>query len=173
VKELVKAHGGNIRATSEGRDRGAILTMDLPVMDSTALNKHSSATPPAKLTTPPLKVLLVEDHVDTRQVLQTLLKRWGHQVTAASSVTEGKARFTESKFDVLISDLGLPDGSGLDLMRDIKSSAGAIFSVAVSGYGMETDLRKSHEAGFQEHLTKPISVEHLREMLGRVGKKKG
>ena len=126
-----------------------------------------SATAVPALPLPPCRLLLVEDHADTGTMMRRLLARRGYQVTLATNCAEAMAAAEAQPFDVILSDLGLPDGSGLDLVgplsRLTKSPA-----IALSGYGMPDDARKSTEAGFVVHLTKPVAVERLWATLDRV-----
>src|SRR5262249_14958938 len=115
----------------------------------------------------PLRILLVEDSADTLRVMSRLLRARGHHVVTAARASEGfEATLTES-FDLLISDIGLPDGSGLDLMRKAQA-LGVPAGIALSGFGMATDLRKSEEAGFSAHLIKPVDFATLEAAIRRV-----
>jgi len=117
--------------------------------------------------TRPLRILLVEDHRDTLRSLKLLLTRLGHQVLSAENMTEALRISEAQQFDLLLSDIGLPDGSGLELIRQIRQTR-EINAIAVSGYGMDEDIRRSQEAGFFEHLTKPISLDRLQEVIDRI-----
>jgi CheY-like chemotaxis protein len=112
----------------------------------------------------------VEDHEATLAVLTRLLRRSGHHVTPATSVRAGLAAAEGARFDLVISDLGLPDGTGLELMAKLRDHH-SLRGIALSGYGMDEDIRRSHDAGFRAHLTKPIDyaqVERaLEDLLGR------
>ncbi len=116
----------------------------------------------------PCRILLVEDHADTAAMMRRLLGRRGYAVTLATTVAEALQAATSQPFDLLISDLGLPDGSGLDLMRDLASCPARLPGIALSGYGMPDDARKSLDAGFLEHLTKPVAMERLWATIDRV-----
>jgi CheY-like chemotaxis protein len=129
-------------------------------------------TTPTGLTPPPaaseqrkLGILLVEDHADTAVVLARLLRKMGHHVIPANTVglalKAAETEFKDAPLDLLISDMGLPDGSGRDIMRAL-SAKGPVKGIALSGFGMESDIMESHAAGFSRHLVKPISVEALR-----------
>ena len=111
-----------------------------------------------------MRILLVEDHPDTLNVLARLLQKWGHVVTTAGTVKTAKELADSQKFDLLISDLGLPDGSGLDVMRQVKTRS-AVPGIALSGFGTDEDLRQSRDAGFAEHLVKPVSSDVLRKSV--------
>jgi len=169
-RRLVEAQGGTITASSEGRGRGATFRVQLPVIDADAATPRSPAGVPSSLphaTNATLHVLLVEDHEPTLKVMSRLLRRLGHRVTGATSVASARAAAKQRAFDVIICDLGLPDGSGLDLMRALKEQyAGR--AVALTGYGMESDIAASREAGFAEHLTKPIDFPALEAALRRL-----
>jgi CheY-like chemotaxis protein len=116
----------------------------------------------------PLRVLLVEDHKDTLRALRNLLVRLGHEVLSAENMTDALRVSEEEEFDLLLSDIGLPDGSGLELVRRIRETR-RINAIAVSGFGMEDDVLKSREAGFFDHLTKPVSFDRLQEAIQQVG----
>ena len=101
----------------------------------------------------PLRILLVDDHTDTVITLGALLRNLGYEVACAETVKQALQLAKESKFDLLVSDIGLPDGSGHDLMRQIRAQQ-SIAGIALSGFGMEDDLEKSRAVGFTEHLIK-------------------
>ena len=115
----------------------------------------------------PLAILLVEDHPDTAEAMADLLRLSGHQVTVAGTVAGGLAAAEAGAFDLLLSDLGLPDGSGQDLMRELGRRY-RLKGIALSGYGMEEDVRRSHEAGFARHLTKPVNRQALEATIRQV-----
>ena len=97
-----------------------------------------------------------------------LLRSLGHDVTAAATIGAATAEIEGADFDLVVSDLGLPDGSGLELMRRVVALKGALPAIALTGYGMEEDIRRSREAGFTAHLTKPIDFAKLEAMILRV-----
>jgi len=168
AKGLVEAHGGSISARSDGPGQGTTVTVELPtlapgVVAAEVQPRMGEAALPAR----PLRVLLVEDHEDTRRILGCLIKHWGHTVTIATTVAEAYRALDEGAFDVLLSDLGLPDGSGFDVVARLRQTS-AIPAVAMSGYGMESDLARTQAAGFNEHIVKPVAAETLREVLVRL-----
>ena len=118
----------------------------------------------------PLRVLLVEDHADTARMMARLLRASGYEVRTAGTLADAVSSARGGPFDLLISDLGLPDGTGLDLIRDLRSRpyVGPFRAIALSGYGMEEDLRQTREAGFAAHLTKPVSFDDLDGVIRRV-----
>jgi CheY-like chemotaxis protein len=162
---IVTAHDGAIRAESEGLNCGSNFTVELLTSDAPAAS--ASATEPGAVPTRTLKLLIVEDHEATRQVLQRLLTIKGHQVTTAGTVREALAIHGTERFDAVISDLGLPDGSGLDLMRELQRQR-PIPGIALSGYGMEDDLLRTKEAGFFAHLVKPVNMDQLRQLIDQI-----
>ncbi len=161
-RAIVQTHGGAIRAESPGLGHGAIFTVTLTGIDAPAAANSESER--ASGATRALRLLVVEDHEATQTVLARLLTRGGHQVTLTSSIDEALTAFSAGNFDVVITDLGLPDGSGLDLMSELRRLR-SVPCIALSGYGMEDDLRKTREAGFYAHLIKPINFEELRQLL--------
>jgi hypothetical protein len=114
-----------------------------------------------------LHILLVEDHEDTLAVLNKLLTGRGHAVTTAASNSEALRAAEAGPFDLVLSDLGLPDGLAYDMMRTLHNRFGAT-GIALSGYGTESDLRRSRAAGFVEHLTKPVDFDTLIATIERV-----
>jgi signal transduction histidine kinase/CheY-like chemotaxis protein len=165
-KTLVDLHGGTIQASSAGRNQGACFTVTLALTQQAAEDPGSAAAAavPAQGRR---HLLIVEDHLDTAEVLARLLQSSGYIVATAGSVAEALEAAAAVPFDLLISDIGLPDASGLDLMRQVRERYG-IPGIALSGYGMEEDIRKSQEAGFLDHITKPVNLDHLRAVIQRV-----
>jgi len=115
-----------------------------------------------------LRIYVVENDADSRQMLTLLLKSWGHDVDSASTMAEALAHLPGQRYDVLISDIGLPDGNGwqmMDKLRELGTMKGIGYAIAMSGYGMGSDLEKSRAAGFRHHLIKPMDVDQLDELL--------
>jgi PAS domain S-box-containing protein len=164
---LVREHGGRIWAESAGRNHGATFHIELP-LDATpgAIGPVPNATvvaPAARSR----RILLVEDHQPTWQTLERLLKGRGYEVTIAATAERARQLAATSTFDLMISDLGLPDGSGHDLAVEFVRDYG-MKAIALSGYGMEEDLQRRKNAGFLDHLTKPIDIEDLHDTILRV-----
>jgi CheY-like chemotaxis protein len=110
----------------------------------------------------------VEDHDDTARVMVRLLRINGHEVRRARSVAEAIEALRESDCDVLLSDIGLPDGTGIDLITHVRAEYGSsIPAVAMTGYGMEEDVARCIDAGFGHHLTKPVNFARLEETIQR------
>ncbi|HSI34397.1 MAG TPA: PAS domain S-box protein [Tepidisphaeraceae bacterium] len=166
-ESLVKMHGGTIRAASDGDGHGSAFTVELPVTAGGGATPVAPATPVRDARA--LRILFVEDHAASLQVLTRLLKSLGHEVTAAQNVAEAVAALhgSEAAFDLLLSDLGLPDGSGLDVLREAPPGR-VRKAIALTGFGMDEDIRRSMEAGFVRHLVKPVHFEKLKGVLGEL-----
>ena len=115
----------------------------------------------------PLSILLVDDHEDTNRSLMLLLRRRGFQVKTAVDIAQATELFGQENFDVLVCDMGLPDGSGLDLLPSLKNNPPRI-GIIVSGYGADEDVERSRAAGYQEHLVKPVEVNQLETVIRRL-----
>jgi CheY-like chemotaxis protein len=129
--------------------------------------------PPEPAATPlravrPLRILLVEDHGVTAKMMQMVLTAEGHTVEMAGDVATALQLADEQPFDLLLSDLGLPDGSGHDLIRQLRQHGHNFPGIALSGYGQEDDIQRSYQAGFAAHLTKPASREAVMEAVASV-----
>jgi signal transduction histidine kinase/response regulator RpfG family c-di-GMP phosphodiesterase len=162
-KALVETHHGKLTAASPGRDQGATFAASFPVLEIDADTSAASA-PVSPVARKVMRVLLVDDHVDTNRSLTQLLRRRGYHVQAAHSVQSALELAAHERFDVLVSDIGLPDGSGVDLMQTLKAKH-PIFGIALTGFGMEEDLRRSHDVGFHHHLIKPVDLNKLDALI--------
>ncbi len=165
-KALADAHRGSITAESEGRDRGAKFTTVFPICEQSATPEATDA-PPSTLKRRSVRLLLVEDHEDTNRSLTRMLRRRGYEVLSACDVRSALDIAMNKPFDILVSDIGLPDGNGHDLLKALRAR-GEVFGIALSGYGMEEDLRRSGEAGFSHHLVKPVDVNKLDSIIQAV-----
>jgi CheY-like chemotaxis protein len=175
ARAITELHDGSIHVRSDGLGAGATFTVELPLAATRAGFEAALPTSPGKVrssaapTSGPWRVLLVEDHGDTGAVMARILRRNGYEVVHATTAAAAIATWQQGGFHVLISDIGLPDGSGFDVMRQICAhSSGSIPGICMSGYGMEVDLAQSRTAGFNEHLIKPVSTQQLLAALGRV-----
>ena len=166
ARSLLQMHQGTIRALSEGANCGATFEVMLPTI-APADGRRGEAGFLSDLKNLRLKILLVEDHEDSRRVLGKLLESFGCTVFSAGTVGEALLMAENRSFDLLVSDIGLPDGSGMDLMRAIGSRQ-KIKGIALSGFGQADDLRRSEEAGFEVHLTKPVNFQALQEVIKKV-----
>jgi signal transduction histidine kinase/CheY-like chemotaxis protein len=166
AKTLVTLHGGTLTAFSEGAGKGAVFTLELATTARPEDVLESSGSGRIGSPLRPLRILLVEDHEDTLAVMAELLELSRHEVTPVSTIESALRLAAVRPFDLLISDLGLPDGSGLDLMRQVRQKYGWP-GIAVSGYGTSEDVELSRQAGFLEHLTKPVHPARLKEAIAR------
>jgi CheY-like chemotaxis protein len=112
-------------------------------------------------------ILVVDDHDDTLRSMKLLLTRLGYEVLAAENMTEALEIAEHQHFDFLLSDIGLPDGSGLELLKRIRSIR-EVPALALSGFGMDEDIERSREAGFVDHLTKPVSIDRLQAAIAEL-----
>lgn len=167
-RSLTEAHGGSLKATSPGAGEGATFTLRMPLAreslrDGGGLSGHDSRGRHDRR----INVLLVEDHADTAIALNEALTALGHRVRVVHSIADALRAAAAEPVELLISDIGLPDGSGLDLMRQMapRPSIGAI---ALSGFGMDQDLKRSADAGFNRHLTKPVDARQLEYAIAEI-----
>ncbi|HXC34840.1 MAG TPA: response regulator [Candidatus Acidoferrales bacterium] len=168
ARRLVELQAGTIRAESPGRNQGATFTIEFPYL-KTAENQIPVLPAPAagpKTTKRSLSILVVEDDKLTQETLVQLLTRREHRVTAASSVTEARNLTCSGKFDVVLSDVGLPDGTGYTLMAELRDNFG-LKGIALTGYGTGQDIENARKAGFITHLTKPIHINSLENALSQ------
>ena len=167
-RSIVELHGGTIAASSAGRGQGSTFTVSLATVDAPAGDAEDSRG--ARVLSANgvrLKVLLVEDHEASRIALERLLARRGHDVVSAASVADALQAAQRRSFDLVVSDIGLPDGDGYDLMRKLRAQHN-LTGIAITGYGMEEDLERALEAGFAAHVTKPVTVRRLEDALASV-----
>lgn len=166
---LVSMQSGRIYATSPGRNKGATFTIELPLAKTENANLPSSNTVAA---ISPMQgrgnsVLLLEDHEPTRNALSHLLTRRKYIVVPAGTLAEARSLLTRHKIHFVISDIGLPDGNGNDLMKELRRDFG-LKGIALTGYGMDKDIEESRSSGFVAHLIKPITIRSLEKALETV-----
>ncbi|HTB83668.1 MAG TPA: response regulator [Candidatus Sulfotelmatobacter sp.] len=168
AQKLAELHSGKIYATSEGRNQGSTFVVELPLAPAAKndeIDDPDTATPlPDAPSGKGIHILLVEDHGPTRTTLAHLLERRRYTVVTAASISEALAIADKRSFNLLISDIGLPDGNGYDLMEELGKRF-ALQGIALTGYGMEQDIARSQKAGFVSHLTKPVRMESLDKAL--------
>ena len=169
-KAIAEAHGGTLSVASDGLGKGTTFRLELPTIAEprsglTALTTEEA--PSARREN--LRILLVEDHDDTREVLARLLRRRGYDVEPARNAQEARDVSSEKNFDVLISDLGLPDATGCELITELQAKYG-VTGIAMSGFGSDADLAQSKEAGFLRHLVKPIDAKALDAAIQELAK---
>jgi signal transduction histidine kinase/CheY-like chemotaxis protein len=171
-KAIVDAHKGKLIAESAGPGLGTTMTVrmravvivgsarsegDLPVEQRPAIAPSTES----------IQILLVDDHKDTVTTLKHLLTRIGYRVTTAETFHEALQLAATNDFDLLVSDIGLPDGNGFELLKEIRKRR-QIDAIALSGFGMEDDVQKSREAGFADYLIKPINLDRLQSAIRQV-----
>lgn len=174
-RAIVELHHGQLTAESGGINQGSTFRLELPpaalfpaanptstqdtpgdpAVQNTATDRSSSLT-----------ILLVEDHSDTREALARMLRRRGHEVHLATSVAAAQELASSlPQLHVLISDFGLPDGDGLEVLRTIRPNHPSLNAIVLSGFGMEEDIEKTRAAGFAHHLTKPVEFARLEQAI--------
>jgi PAS domain S-box-containing protein len=162
-KTLLDLHGGTITVESKGKNNGTTFRVFLDLLREPVIASIDKTRVGVR-TSKSLQILLVDDHRDTRSVLSRLLKRFGHEVTTTDSVKGALQLLDSREFDTLISDIGLPDDTGYNLVREAKRRQ-PLRAIALSGFGMEADVQRSLEAGFDYHVTKPVDLNRLRSLL--------
>jgi PAS domain S-box-containing protein len=168
TKSLIDAHHGQIEATSKGRNAGATFTLKFQtVATETAAATSAGRSPGQKA---PFRILMVDDHDDTRRALANLLSVKGHEVFTAINVAGALEVLNRESIDVLVSDIGLPDGTGYDLMERAKQLQ-PLTGIALSGFGMADDISRAFDAGFAHHMIKPVTFEQLDAVVRRLGSK--
>jgi signal transduction histidine kinase/CheY-like chemotaxis protein len=165
AKAIMELHGGKIWAESPGKNRGSTFTVEFS--SCAAVDNYSAPMPQCDLSAARLCILIVEDHADTAKALHSILSLQGHTVKCAASVAEALKLAEELQCDLLISDLGLPDGTGYELLPRLRERFPNLVAIALSGYGSENDIRRSIDVGFAEHLTKPIEPAVLEQAIHR------
>ena len=166
-KHLIDLHHGRIEAESRGRSFGTTFKITLDTLPEGAGEVLTDSGSP-KHVPKQLRILLVEDHRDTRHALSRLLTHFGHQTSVADSTRGALEMMTSRRFDLVLCDIGLPDGSGYDVISKAKAK-GPIKAVAITGFGTDEDIRRSKEAGFDFHLIKPVDFQELQSVLEQVG----
>ncbi|MGE5047138.1 MAG: ATP-binding protein, partial [Deltaproteobacteria bacterium] len=158
VRRLVEMHGGTAVAASGGPGKGATFTVDFPAV-APAAQQTAQAAPPRPGAR---RILLIEDNDDARAMLREALALNGHEVADAADGTTGLAIASSRPPEVAVIDIGLPDIDGYEVARRLRGSVdGGIALIALTGYGQHEDRRRSQDAGFGMHLTKPVDLEQL------------
>ena len=168
-KALIDAHGGKILVQSAGKDKGATFSVELntvltPIGQDGEGQDQQIDRQPKPAVPKHRRVLLVDDHHDTCIGMKRMLERHGYKITVAHSAEQAVEKVRSEDFDLLISDIGLPDRSGYELMREVRLKKD-LPGIALSGFGSEQDISQAREAGFSEHLTKPINFERLEKTI--------
>jgi hypothetical protein len=186
VKHLVQLHQGTVEVESEGADQGATFTVSLPLASATAVADLENATVfasdgnglPAGFTEllGGLRILVVDDELDSRELITAILTRCGSEVRCSESAAEALQAFREWKPDLLVSDIGMPKEDGYSLIRKLRKMrakwAKEIPAVALTAYATVEDRTRALDAGFQVHVAKPLEPEALvRSIAGAAGRK--
>jgi signal transduction histidine kinase len=163
VRILAEMHGGNVRAASTGLEQGSEFEVRLPLWDCAA----STPVPAEKVTASPAarRILIVEDNDDTRLMLRELLERCGHAVQAVAGGEKGLDAIRRQPPDVALIDIGLPDLDGYRLAQTIRAEGQTVYMIALTGYGQPEDRRRALAAGFDAHLTKPVNLGELSQII--------
>jgi two-component system CheB/CheR fusion protein len=160
ARGIVEGHKGRISVASGGPGQGATFEVELASVPAPAMRARRARPAKTDSVADRRRILLVEDHEDTAEVLGELLSTAGFSIELAHSVGEA-LRKVDPSTQLVISDIGLPDGSGLEMMQRLRERDLKIPGIALSGYGSREDRRRSRAAGFLRHLVKPIKFEEL------------
>jgi CheY-like chemotaxis protein len=176
VRRLVELHGGRVSAFSAGRGKGSTFTVRLPLRQGTphALERPlEDGTRQQARPSGPLRVLVVDDNADAADSLVTLLGALGHTTMMAHDGPAGLLAAREFVPDLVLLDIGLPGMSGHDVAREIRRTASlhGVVLIALTGWGAQSDQEQSQEAGFDQHLTKPVSLEALEQALAAAARR--
>ena len=168
AQHLAEMHEGHIEAASAGEGRGSVFTLRLPTAAATETSSTAEyGRRRASAGSPAARVLIVDDNADAAETLSMLLDGLGHAAAVVTDSTQAVAVALEFKPDVVFLDIGMPKLNGFDLARQMRGhrSLKNVFLAALSGWGTEQDRAKSIDAGIDRHLTKPVSIEEVQEML--------
>lgn len=168
VKTLTELHGGSIKAKSDGAGRGSEFEMRLPLTRRVPLQLEGSSFANGR----PRRIVIIEDNIDVGETLKEMLELSGHEVSVATNGRDGLAAVRQQQPDVVLCDIGLPDGlSGLDVARELRADPGlsGVQLVALSGYGRDDDRERSLQARFDHHLTKPVDLEAIERIIAGAG----
>ncbi|WP_133648895.1 hybrid sensor histidine kinase/response regulator [Paraburkholderia flava] len=163
TKALTDAHGGSVTAHSPGAHCGATFSITMPTAEA-PIEEPVVAPPSAPHPAGLLTILLIEDHVDTAEVMAQLIRGLGHDVTVTGCVADALAATQTNTFDLVVSDVGLPDGTGLDFIKAYREHSN-VPAIALTGFGTDEDVRRCLAAGFNSHLTKPVNFSQLEQLI--------
>jgi CheY-like chemotaxis protein len=169
ASSLVEMHGGSIKAFSEGPGRGSEFVLSVPLAPANEEHRIAPSTraPPLGRPTTRLRVALVDDNPDVRELMSELISLWGHEIHTAESGKSGIDLILRDKPDVAFVDIGLPDMPGYEVASRVRRELGkdALRLIAMTGFGRDSDRNRAHEAGFDLHLTKPADIDTLKKAL--------
>jgi signal transduction histidine kinase len=173
VRSLVELHGGTVYASSPGPGRGSEFVVRIPALPLTTRPEsgHLATPDSAPTLSPPRRILIVDDNVDAAESLAMLLELFGHQVRTAYGGPAALEAVESHRPEVVLLDIGLPGMDGYEVARRLRRNPAlsGVTLVALTGYGQENDRRKTHDAGFDHHLVKPVDTDDLARLLGRLG----
>jgi PAS domain S-box-containing protein len=162
---LVDLLEGNLSAKSEGLGRGSTFTVTFPAMDVATQPIEPESVP--KVSRGKVRLLLVEDHVDTARALVRLMESRGYKIASVPNVETGLQAVAREPFDLILCDLGLPDGTGIDFIQTVRKSHQTP-AIALTGFGMQQDVDRAEQAGFDAHLTKPVNLQKLEATIWKL-----
>jgi signal transduction histidine kinase/ActR/RegA family two-component response regulator len=172
AKRLIELHGGTIEARSEGEGRGSTFTVTLPIVDHSRLRDGTKAT--LQRTANACRILIADDNPDAVEMMKLMLTLLGHEVTVASDGLAAVEAARASEPQIAFLDIGMPRMDGYEVARRIREALGGrVVLVALTGWGQDEDKRRSREAGFDHHLTKPPDPEHLERLIGACTERDG
>jgi CheY-like chemotaxis protein len=167
VKQLVALHGGTVRAHSEGPGKGSEFVVCLPLLETQATAREASAQSEIASTAPGRKILVVDDNVDAAESLAIVLRMKGHQVRTAHDGAAALALAEAEKPEIVLLDLGMPGMDGVTVARELRARQNGkpLRIIALTGWGQESDRERTREAGFDDHLVKPVAPELLLDLF--------
>ena len=168
-KSLAEAHGATLEAESGGKDKGSTFRLQFKT-EQIFPGELVLMSQPILVTS--MRILLVEDHADTRECLHRLLESGGHTVRSVEDARSALEWNEREKFDLLVADVSLPDGNGLELLRELRQREPQLLGIALSGYGMPQDFVDSKGAGFVEHFVKPVDMPKLHAAINKLATSK-
>ena len=176
VRHLVELHGGRVSVFSLGENQGATFTVLLPILQSQTVLRNEDEVLDSELDLTGVRILVVEDDPDTRDLLAFLLEDYGACVMVVASASDALTAFESFKPDVLISDIGMPVEDGYSFLRQIRSlppeQGGQIPAIALTAYAKQEDQQEALIAGFQQHISKPVEPQSLVAVIARLIKLK-
>ena len=171
VRQLVDLHGGSINAFSEGVGKGARFTMNFPLLEAARIEPRISSSLSSHGKLRGVHLLLIDDSLDSIEMLRVLLETEGAQVSAATNGQDGLRLAKETNFDLIISDISMPEMDGfkfLQLLRREIPYYQRVPAIALTGFGRAEDIEKTRQSGFATHLTKPLDFERLTRVVDSV-----
>jgi CheY-like chemotaxis protein len=173
VRYIVEMHGGTVDAESAGEDRGATFRVVLPLRDEKERPSSPGARRPPEdqrasvepVSIAGLNVLVVDDELDARELLTTILEAHGATAHAAASAADARAALERLTPDVLLSDIGMPGEDGLSFIRHLRAQGSTLPAIALTAYASAEDTKRALLAGFQSHLAKPVEAGALTAVI--------